>query len=75
MFFLDLIGEKRNGIFALLNNESKLPSPSVTNFTSNVHNLWSSTTVLSTPRHEMLKGFSIRHFAGDVFYDTVNEPK
>lgn len=73
-YYSDLIENHRIGIFALLNNESKLPSPSTMNFTLNVHESWKSSTVLSAPRDKKLTdGFSVRHFAGTVYYDTVNE--
>lgn len=73
-FTLDLFDDKYNGIFAHLNNESKMPCPSAKNFTNNVHNSWKSTTFLTVPPKKSIDdGFSIRHFAGDVFYDTVIE--
>lgn len=68
-----MIDHKYIGIFAHLNNESKLKVPSGKNFTSNVHKSWSSMYLSVKPKKSIEEGFLIRHFAGDVFYDTVSE--
>lgn len=77
---IELIESKSNGIFTLLDEESKLPKPSFAHFTSEVHNAWSSHFRLSLPRSSRLKahrtlrdeeGFLVRHFAGAVCYTTV----
>lgn len=68
-----MIDNKFNGIFALLNNESKVASPSVRNFTTNVNRFWKSNpSLILSHKKNIEEGFSIRHFAGEVFYDTVN---
>lgn len=71
--FLGIIDDKYIGILALLNNESKMPNPSDENFTINVHNSWKSSTILTVPQKKNIEdGFTIRHFAGNVSYDSVN---
>lgn len=77
---IELIESKTNGIFTLLDEESKLPKPSFAHFTTEVHNAWNSHFRLSLPRSSRLKahrtlrdeeGFLVRHFAGAVCYTTV----
>ncbi|GAB1606978.1 unconventional myosin-VI-like isoform X2 [Argonauta hians] len=76
---IELIEGKGNGIFDLLDEQSKLPTPKYTNFTSEVHNRNKAHFRLSIPRKSKLKmhrdvrddeGFLIRHFAGAVCYNT-----
>nr|CAI5863965.1 unnamed protein product [Callosobruchus analis] len=76
---IDLIEAKTNGIFTLLDEESKLPKPSYTHFTGEVHKAWPSEYRIGLPRSSKLKahrsirddeGFLIRHFAGAVCYQT-----
>lgn len=76
---IDLIESKTNGIFTLLDEESKLPKPSFAHFTSEVHGAWNGHFRISFPRASRLKihrglrddeGFLIRHFAGAVCYTT-----
>lgn len=76
---IDLIESKTNGIFTLLDEESKLPKPSFAHFTSEVHSAWSNHFRIAFPRASRLKihrglrddeGFLIRHFAGAVCYTT-----
>lgn len=71
---------KVNGIFTLLDEESKLPKPNFTHFTTEVHTRWPNHFRLALPRTSRLKahrvlrddeGFLIRHFAGAVCYQTV----
>lgn len=71
---------KSNGVFTLLDEESKLPKPNFTHFTSEVHARWPNHFRLGLPRTSRLKahrvlrddeGFLIRHFAGAVCYQTV----
>lgn len=80
MFFSEIIESKSNGIFTLLDEESKLPKPSFDHFTSEVHKAWNGHFRLSLPRTSRLKihrnlkdeeGFLVRHFAGAVCYTTV----
>lgn len=74
ILFIDLIDDKRSGIFALLNNETKLKLPSVSNFTLNVHSAWKSSNVLALSRDKKTEeGFTIQHFANKVSYNTVDE--
>lgn len=77
----DLIESKSNGIFILLDEESKLPKPSFDHFTLEVHKAWNGHFRLSLPRTSRLKahrtlrdeeGFLVRHFAGAVCYTTVS---
>ncbi|XP_017783306.1 PREDICTED: myosin heavy chain 95F isoform X2 [Nicrophorus vespilloides] len=76
---IDLIETKNKGILNLLDEESKLPKPYYTHFTSEVHNQWKNHFRLAFPRSSRLKahrsiideeGFLIRHFAGAVCYQT-----
>merc|ERR1712038_351345 len=77
---IDLIESKSSGgIFALLDEESKLPKPSHNHFTAAVHSNNSSHFRLALPRKSKLRehrelrdddGFIIRHFAGAVCYQT-----
>ncbi len=76
---IDLIEAKGNGIFGLLDEESKLPKPSHQHFTEAVHSNNSNHFRLAYPRKSKLRehreirhddGFLIRHFAGAVCYTT-----
>lgn len=76
---IDLIECKGTGIFAILDEESKLPKPSAEHFTMEVHQKWAGHFRLALPRTSRLKahrdtrdneGFMIRHFAGAVCYRT-----
>ncbi|XP_013109166.1 myosin heavy chain 95F isoform X4 [Stomoxys calcitrans] len=76
---IELIENKSNGIFTLLDEESKLPKPSPVHFTSEVHSAWTNHYRLGLPRSSRLKahrtlrdeeGFLVRHFAGAVCYNT-----
>lgn len=78
---IDLIEGKSNGIFTILDEESKLPKSSPAHFTSEVHSAWASHYRIAYPRTSRLKmhrvlrddeGFLIRHFAGAVCYNTVS---
>lgn len=83
-FFLsptELLEGKGNGVFDMLDEESKLPRPNYTNFTTSVHNRHKGHFRLGFPRKSKLKdhrelrddeGFLIRHFAGAVCYQTVS---
>lgn len=76
---IDLIESKNCGIFDLLDEESKLPTPSANHFTAEVHARHPKHFRLDIPRKSKLKshreirddeGFLIRHFAGGVVYTT-----
>lgn len=75
-----MIETKNNGIFTLLDEESKLPKPQYNHFTSEIYKHWANHFRLAFPRASRLKahrgirddeGFLIRHFAGAVCYQTV----
>ncbi|GFO13827.1 hypothetical protein PoB_004033200, partial [Plakobranchus ocellatus] len=77
---IELIEGKSSGIFDLLDEESKLPTPKYDHFTSEVHSRNKNHFRLSVPRKSKLKshrdvrdteGFLIRHFAGAVCYHTT----
>lgn len=77
---IELIEQKSRGIFDLLDEESKLPTPKPDHFTMEVHNRNKEHFRLSIPRKSKLKshrdvrddeGFLIRHFAGAVCYHTA----
>ncbi|XP_060551449.1 unconventional myosin-VI-like, partial [Ruditapes philippinarum] len=77
---IELIEQKAKGIFDLLDEESKLPTPKPDHFTMEVHNRNKEHFRLSIPRKSKLKshrdvrddeGFLIRHFAGAVCYHTA----
>lgn len=76
---IEIIENKANGIFTILDEESKLPKPLAGHFTEEVHSAWSSHYRLALPRSSRLKahrslrddeGFLVRHFAGAVCYNT-----
>ncbi|XP_066580996.1 myosin heavy chain 95F isoform X2 [Prorops nasuta] len=76
---IDLLESKNNGIFSLLDEESKLPTHSFAHFTSEVHKVWAGHFRITLPRTSRLKahrelrddeGFVIRHYAGGVCYQT-----
>lgn len=76
---IELIEAKSNGIFTLLDEESKLPKSSPAHFTAEVHKSWANHYRLGLPRSSRLKahrtlrdeeGFLVRHFAGAVCYNT-----
>jgi myosin-6 len=76
---IDLIESKLTGIFDLLDEESKLPTPNPNHFTSEVHSKHPKHFRLDVPRRSKLKshreirdeeGFLIKHFAGGVVYTT-----
>ncbi|XP_013775253.1 unconventional myosin-VI-like [Limulus polyphemus] len=76
---IDLLEAKGVGIFDLLDEESKLPKPSHSHFTTAVHSNYSKHFRLAVPRKSRLRdhrevrddeGFLIRHFAGAVCYET-----
>ncbi|KAK3576516.1 hypothetical protein CHS0354_034191 [Potamilus streckersoni] len=76
---IELIEIKSSGIFDLLDEESKLPTPKPDHFTMEVHNHNKQHFRLSVPRKSKLKshrdvrddeGFLIKHFAGAVCYHT-----
>lgn len=82
LFFSDIIETKANGVFTILDEESKLPKPSYTHFTTEVHKAWPNEFRLALPRSSKLKahrslrddeGFLVRHFAGAVCYQTVTQ--
>lgn len=73
--------ETKNGILNILDEESKLPKPSYSHFTSEIHKQWANEYRIGLPRSSKLKshrnlrddeGFLIRHFAGAVCYQTVS---
>ncbi|ESN91883.1 hypothetical protein HELRODRAFT_104176 [Helobdella robusta] len=77
---IDLIETKSIGIFDILDEENKLPRPSHTHFTMEVHNKNKNHYRLNVPRKSVLKihrevrdeeGFLIRHYAGAVCYHTA----
>ncbi|KAL8606769.1 Unconventional myosin-VI [Nucella lapillus] len=77
---IELVEAKGVGIFDLLDEESKLPTPKPEHFTSEVHGRNKNHFRISHPRKSKLKthrdvrddeGFLIRHFAGAVCYHTT----
>ncbi|VDN09933.1 unnamed protein product [Dibothriocephalus latus] len=72
---IDLMEEKRTGIMALLDEESRLPAGTVEHFTAEVHRIHANNKRLEVPRKLKLKlrdseGFVLYHFAGPVCYTT-----
>ena len=76
---IELIEAKNVGIFDLLDEESRLPTPSAQHFTTCVHAKYPKHMRLDIPRKSKLKshreirddeGFLVRHFAGGVVYTT-----
>ena len=77
---IDLIESPKNGILSILDETTKLPKPSPSHFTSEVHKAFPNHFRLALPRKSKIKehreirddeGFLIRHFAGAVCYKTV----
>lgn len=77
---IDLIEAKGKGIFDILDEENKLPRPSFTHFTTEVHSKNKNHYRLNVPRKSALKthkemtdeqGFLIKHYAGAVCYQTA----
>lgn len=62
-----------DGIWTLLDDEMRLMTMSTQNFSRRIENNWKSHTAFipATSLHSEEYGFSIRHFARDVFYNTV----
>ena len=79
---IDVLEAKSVGIFDLLDEESRLPTPSAAHFTLEVHAKYANGKHmrLDIPRKSKLKahrelrddeGFLVRHFAGGVVYSTA----
>ncbi|UYV60661.1 MYO6 [Cordylochernes scorpioides] len=77
---IELLEGKGQGIFDLLDEESKLPRASPVHFTSTVHSQNGRHLRLAVPRKSKIRdhrelrddeGFLIRHFAGAVCYETA----
>lgn len=77
---IDLIECPRGGILCILDEESKLPKPAATHFTSEIHRQYPNHFRLALPRKSKIKehreirddeGFLVRHFAGAVCYSTA----
>ncbi|XP_066921977.1 unconventional myosin-VI-like [Clytia hemisphaerica] len=77
---IDLFEMKATGLFDLLDEEMKFPSPSETHFTTELHSKNNKHFRLAIPRKSPLsihrsvrddQGFLVRHFAGAVCYQTV----
>lgn len=76
---IELFEKRGNGLFDLLDEEARLPSPSFKNFTKRAHEENSKHFRLDTPRKSRVKvhremrdneGLLIRHYAGSVCYET-----
>uniref|UniRef100_A0A5K3EY26 Myosin motor domain-containing protein n=1 Tax=Mesocestoides corti TaxID=53468 RepID=A0A5K3EY26_MESCO len=75
---IDLIEQKKTGILALLDEESRLPNCNSEHFTDEVHRVHEGNARLTVPRKEKKfknlrdsEGFLLRHFAGPVCYTTA----
>lgn len=64
-----------DGIWTVLDDEMRLMTMSTQNFSQRIENTWKSHAAFTsaTSLHSGEHGFSIRHFARDVFYNTVCE--
>ncbi|EFO99385.1 CRE-HUM-8 protein [Caenorhabditis remanei] len=76
---IDLFEMKGKGLFDLLDEEARLPTPSYKNFTKRAHEENRKHFRLDTPRKSKVKthremrddeGLLIRHYAGSVCYET-----
>uniref|UniRef100_A0A1I7TQA2 Myosin motor domain-containing protein n=1 Tax=Caenorhabditis tropicalis TaxID=1561998 RepID=A0A1I7TQA2_9PELO len=76
---IELFEMRGNGLFELLDEESRLPTPSYKNFTKRAHEQNRKHFRLDTPRKSKIKshremrddeGLLIRHYAGSVCYET-----
>lgn len=72
LFFTDLIGSPTIGILTLLDDEGKLLQTSA-NFAEVVHEKWPMSTVLIRNNLAPISSFTVRHYASDVTYQTVNK--
>eukprot|EP00002_Diphylleia_rotans_P034220 TRINITY_DN7338_c0_g1_i3.p1 TRINITY_DN7338_c0_g1~~TRINITY_DN7338_c0_g1_i3.p1 ORF type:complete len:1175 (-),score=252.33 TRINITY_DN7338_c0_g1_i3:6-3530(-) len=74
---IDLIEKKVTGILSLLDEESRLPKGTNQTFTKRVHTTYPNHPYLKAPKVSKTQtlradeGFSIRHFAGQVLYNTT----
>ena len=76
---IELIEDKRSGVFALLDEACLMPRGDDTSFTIKVHTTHSANDYLSKPKHSRSakkrlldqECFVINHFAGDVCYETA----
>lgn len=70
------------GIFALLDDECKVPEPNVENFTYKLRTIWNEDMNVKNPKSCVIdwhvdwsrtskNSFIIRHFSGDVKYSTM----
>lgn len=79
MFFLvflfpDVFEDKSRGIFKLLDDVCKIQCQNITNFVKNIFSFWPNHSIIMMPKPTQIQQnteFIIRHFAGDVLYDTV----
>lgn len=70
LFFLDIFEHNSKGIFKLLDDACKIQLDFVVHFLS----CWTNSIVRKPkPKEVQSTGFTIRHFAGDVVYQTVSE--
>lgn len=71
----DLLENKDSGIFALLDEECRMPNPKLDIFVLKVFSNHKDCSSFSRPHpsKDQQSGFVIRHFANSVFYSTVRE--
>lgn len=71
VFFIDLLEHKTEGIFVLLEDESRQRTPSVTNFMNRMLIACSKSPAFVKPLGTHNGSFIIRHFAGNATYSSV----
>lgn len=70
-FFIDLLEDKKEGIFVLLEDESKQRTPSVANFMNRTVTACSKKPAFGITLGTRNDSFIIRHFAENVTYSSV----
>lgn len=63
---------KNSGIFALLDQECKMPSPRNASFMANVTSMHKNCSAFSNQTRKNTNSFAIYHFGQEVLYDTVS---
>lgn len=72
LYFLDVYENKFRGIFKLLNDTGKMQCLTVKDFVEIAFANWEKSSILARPR-DTQNGFIIRHFTGNVLYNTVSQ--
>lgn len=75
LFPIDMLEDRTYGIFALLDEESRLPRPKISSFIQKIvskHERCSAFSLCRPKKADSSYDFVIRHFGKDVCCSTVN---